>query len=151
MKFGQMIGYATKPIAAGEHVHTHNCEFGAHDQDYQVGADLAAAQAAVPVMAPRTFLGYRRDNGQVGTRNYIAVCATVNCSATVIRRAAEQVMASGCSPTIPMSTGSSPLPTAPAAGWRRAGRGSTTCSGCSGGTRRIRTSARRSSSGSAAK
>ena len=46
-------------------------------------------------MAPRTFQGFRRANGQVGTRNYIAVCATVNCSATVIRRAAEQVMASG--------------------------------------------------------
>jgi altronate hydrolase len=94
-KFGQVIGYATKPIAAGEHVHTQNCEFGAHDQDYHIGADLAAAQAAVPSMAPRTFMGYRRANGQVGTRNYIAVCATVNCSATVIRRAAEQVNASG--------------------------------------------------------
>ena len=95
VKFGQVIGYATKPIAAGEHVHTHNCEFGAHDQDYRVGADLAAARAAIPAVAPRTFQGFRRDNGQVGTRNYIAVCATVNCSATVIRRAAEQVMASG--------------------------------------------------------
>ena len=93
-KFGQVIGYATKPIAAGEHVHTQNCEFGAHDQDYHIGADLAAARAAIPAIAPRTFMGYRRANGQVGTRNYIAVCATVNCSATVIRRAAEQVMAS---------------------------------------------------------
>ena len=51
--------------------------------------------AAIPKMEPRTFQGYRRKGGQVGTRNYIAVCATVNCSATVIRRAAEQVMASG--------------------------------------------------------
>jgi arabinonate dehydratase len=95
VKFGQVIGYATRPIAAGEHVHAQNCAFGAHDQEYQVGADLAAARAAVPAMAPRSFLGYRREGGQAGTRNYIAVCATVNCSATVIRRAAEQVMASG--------------------------------------------------------
>jgi altronate hydrolase len=95
LKFGQVIGYATRPIAAGEHVHTHNCEFGAHDQDYKVGADLAAARAAIPAVAPRTFEGFRRGNGQVGTRNYIALCATVNCSATVIRRAADQVMASG--------------------------------------------------------
>jgi altronate hydrolase len=94
-KFGQVIGYATKPIAAGEHVHTQNCEFGAHDQDYHVGADLEAARAAIPRLAPRTFMGYRRPNGQTGTRNYIAVCATVNCSATVIRRAADTVMASG--------------------------------------------------------
>lgn len=94
-KFGQIIGYATRPIAAGEHVHTHNCAFGAHDQDYHVGVDLEAARAAIPKVEPRTFMGYRRANGQVGTRNYIAVCATVNCSATVIRRAAEQVMSSG--------------------------------------------------------
>ncbi|MBB5223380.1 altronate hydrolase [Amaricoccus macauensis] len=95
VKFGQIIGYATKPIAEGEHIHTHNCSFGAHDQDYEIGADLEAARAAVPVLAARTFMGYRRANGQVGTRNYIAVCATVNCSATVIRRAAETVMTSG--------------------------------------------------------
>ena len=71
-KFGQVIGYATKPIAAGEHVHSHNCEFGAHDQEYHVGADLAAARAAIPEVAPRSFMGYRRVGGQVGTRNYIA-------------------------------------------------------------------------------
>ncbi|HET9070205.1 MAG TPA: UxaA family hydrolase, partial [Amaricoccus sp.] len=68
---------------------------GAHDQEYRIGADLEAARAAIPKVAPRTFMGYRRDTGQVGTRNYISVCATVNCSATVIRRAAEQVMSSG--------------------------------------------------------
>lgn len=95
VKFGQVIGYATRPIAEGEHIHTHNCAFGAHDQDYAIGADLEAARAAVPSLSPRTFMGYRRANGQVGTRNYIAVCATVNCSATVIRRAAETVMRSG--------------------------------------------------------
>lgn len=94
-KFGQIIGYATRPIAAGEHVHTQNCEFGAHDQDYHVGIDLDAARAAIPQMQPASFMGYRRAGGQAGTRNMIAVCATVNCSATVIRRAADQVMNSG--------------------------------------------------------
>lgn len=91
VKFGQVIGYATRPIAAGEHVHSHNCAIGAHDRDYRVGADLAAARAAVPAAAERTFMGYRRTNGQTGTRNYIALVATVNCSATVIRKAAERV------------------------------------------------------------
>ena len=91
LKFGQVIGYATRPVAAGEHVHSHNCAFGAHDQDYRVGADLAAARAAIPQRRHRpSFQGYRRANGQAGTRNMIAVCATVNCSATVIRRAAER-------------------------------------------------------------
>ena len=80
------------------------------------------------------------------------VCATVNCSATVIRRAAEQVMALGRARRLSRtSTASSPSPTAPAAAWRRRARASTTCSACSGGMRRIRTSARRSSSGSAAR
>ena len=95
VKFGQIIGYATRPIEAGEHVHSHNCAFGAHDQDYHVGVDLAAAQAAIPRVETASFQGYRRANGQVGTRNMIAVCATVNCSATVIRRAADEVMRSG--------------------------------------------------------
>lgn len=95
IKFGQVIGYATQPIAAGEHVHAHNCAIGAHDQDYRIGADLAAARALVPTVAPRTFMGYRRANGQAGTRNYIALVSTVNCSATVIRRAADRINTSG--------------------------------------------------------
>ena len=55
----------------------------------------AAARAAIPTVAPRTFMGFRREDGQIGTRNYIALCATVNCSATVIRRAAFEIENSG--------------------------------------------------------
>ena len=94
-KFGQVIGQATADIGLGDHVHSHNCAFSAHDQHYAIGADLAAAQAMVPVCAPRSFDGYRRADGQVGTRNYIALLATVNCSATVIRRAAAEIEAEG--------------------------------------------------------
>lgn len=95
LKFGQIIGYATADIAMGEHIHSHNCAIGAHDQDYQIGVDLDVAKGAIPDTKPATFMGYRRDSGQVATRNYIALIATVNCSATVIRRAADQVAASG--------------------------------------------------------
>ncbi|MEJ8472931.1 UxaA family hydrolase [Roseibium algae] len=95
IKFGQIIGNATTPIAPGDHIHTHNCNFSDHDQDYEVGTDLAQAQAAIPKIEPRTFQGYRRSNGQIGTRNYIALCATVNCSATVIRKAAFELEVSG--------------------------------------------------------
>jgi altronate hydrolase len=91
LKFGQIIGYATEDIAEGAHVHTHNCEFGGHDSDYKIGADLEAARRAIPKVAPGSFMGYRR-RGQVGTRNMIALCATVNCSATVVRRAADEIM-----------------------------------------------------------
>ncbi len=94
-KFGQIIGYATVDIPAGAQVHVHNCAFGEHDQDYHVGVDLETARAAVPRLAPATFEGYRRKGGQAGTRNYIAICATVNCSATVVRRAADEVNRSG--------------------------------------------------------
>ncbi|AJY45795.1 UxaA family hydrolase [Martelella endophytica] len=94
-KFGQLIGYATRDIKTGEHVHTHNCTFGDHGRDYEVGADLEAAKAAIPDVAPKSFMGYRRANGAAGTRNYIAICGTVNCSATVIRRAAEIINHSG--------------------------------------------------------
>ncbi len=94
-KFGQIIGYATQPIAAGEHVHSHNCAVGEHDRSYEAGVDLAAAQAAVAPQPPAEFMGYRRTDGRIGTRNYIALCATVNCSATVIRQAAEEIRTSG--------------------------------------------------------
>ncbi|MDE0591527.1 altronate dehydratase family protein [Halocynthiibacter sp. C4] len=94
-KFGQLIGYATEDIPAGAHVHSHNCAFGDHGQTYEFGADLEKAQAAIPSMEGRTFMGYRRADGRVGTRNMIALCATVNCSATVIKKAAAEVEASG--------------------------------------------------------
>jgi len=91
IKFGQIIGYAAQAIPAGAHVHTNNCLMGSHDQDYRAGADLDRARAAVPQMPARSFMGYRRSDGTAATRNYIALCATVNCSASVIRRAAEIV------------------------------------------------------------
>ena len=95
LKFGQIIGRATEAIPAGAHVHSHNCVFSDHGQAYEIGAGLAQAQAAIPAMEPRSFMGYRRANGQIGTRNYIALCGTVNCSATVIRQAAQELARSG--------------------------------------------------------
>ena len=95
LKFGQIIGVASQPIAAGAHVHVHNCAFSDHDRDYAVGADLDAARAAIPALDPVTFRGYRRSDGRVGTRNYIALVATVNCSASTIRKAAQEIEASG--------------------------------------------------------
>ncbi len=95
LKFGQVIGIATDDIAAGAHVHIQNCAFSDHDRAYAVGADLARAESEVRSFPRRTFMGYQRADGRVGTRNYIALCATVNCSATVIRRAAAELEAEG--------------------------------------------------------
>jgi len=80
-KYAQLIGYAAADIAPGDHVHTQNTEFRNTDTAYEFGTDLRPATPATG----DTFLGYRRENGQVGTRNYIAVITSVNCSATAAR------------------------------------------------------------------
>jgi len=83
-KYGQIIGFASADIAPGEHVHTHNVEMRDFERDYAFGADVRPT-AFVPEHERRTFMGYRRANGKVGTRNYIGVLSTVNCSASVCR------------------------------------------------------------------
>jgi len=78
-KYGQLIGYATRDISPGEWVHQHNLGLGVLSHDYE----YCTAIPPTPVAAvPRTFEGYRRADGRVGTRNYIAIVSTVNCSAT---------------------------------------------------------------------
>lgn len=84
-KYAQMIGVASDHIAPGEHVHTHNCDFVPTDQDYEFSTDMRD----VAPTSGDTFMGYRRDNGSVGTRNYIAIVTSVNCSATAARRIAD--------------------------------------------------------------
>ena len=85
-KYAQLIGYASTDIAPGDHVHTQNTEFRNTDVDYEFGTDLRPVK---PTETPDTFMGYRRENGKVGTRNYIAVVTSVNCSATAARRIAD--------------------------------------------------------------
>jgi altronate hydrolase len=92
-KFGQIIGYATEEVPIGAHVHVHNCAMGEHDQNYQIGIDYRPVQYRDPSEA--TFKGLRRSDGRVGTRNFIALCSTVNCSATVIRHIADRINHSG--------------------------------------------------------
>ncbi|GIT92333.1 dehydratase [Jannaschia pagri] len=84
-KYGQIIGYAAQDIAAGDHVHTQNCAFAATDHAYEFGTDLRP----VAPSTGDTFQGYRRADGRVGTRNYIAIVTSVNCSATAARRIAD--------------------------------------------------------------
>ncbi len=85
-KYAQLIGYASTYIAPGDHVHTQNTEFRNTDVAYQFGTDLRPAPKPD---GQDTFMGYRRDNGRVGTRNYLAVVTSVNCSATAARRIAD--------------------------------------------------------------
>ncbi len=93
-KFGQIIGFAKGDIAAGDWVHEHNVVMGelAHDYAY---AKAAKPEPVLPESQRATFEGYRRKNGKVGTRNYIGIMTSVNCSATVAAHIAREVERSG--------------------------------------------------------
>ncbi len=69
-RYNQIIGCATQPIAAGQHVHTHNLAFSSFAREHSPGAD---AQPTAYVEAPATFDGIVRPDGRVATRNYIGV------------------------------------------------------------------------------
>jgi altronate hydrolase len=84
-KFNQIIGFATQPIAVGELVHTHNLVTGDFERDYAIGTETHPIE---PIRPPATFQGIVRPNGRIGTRNYVGILTTVNCSATVARRIA---------------------------------------------------------------
>ncbi len=85
-RYNQIIGFASRDIAPGEHVHLNNLQMGSFDRDYAYGADARPTQF---VAEPATFMGIRRKDGRVATRNYIGILSTVNCSATVARGIAD--------------------------------------------------------------
>jgi len=108
LKFGQIIGFAKAGIAPGEHIHEHNCGMHDFDRDYQF-AEGAHDDALLPEAERRTFEGYHRPNGKVGTRNYIGVLTSVNCSATVARHIAEGFNRSGLLEAFPNVDGVVPF------------------------------------------
>jgi galactarate dehydratase len=87
VKYGQVIGVATRDIASGALVHTENLAISEVNLRHEFCVD-AKPTAFVPAAQRATFMGYRRPNGRVGTRNYIAIISSVNCSATVSRAVA---------------------------------------------------------------
>ena len=89
-KYGEIIGQATTEIAAGDWVHTHNVEPDFSGKEYQFATMTPVTEYFTPEEAG-TFDGYLRENGDVGTRNYIAVIATSNCSSHVTVEIAERL------------------------------------------------------------
>ena len=87
-KYNQIIGFATEDIAPGAHVHVQNVAMRDFERDY---AYCEEARPTDYVSERGTFQGYRRKNGSVGTRNYIGILTSVNCSATVARYIAEAI------------------------------------------------------------
>jgi len=108
LKFGQIIGFASRPIAPGEWVHEHNVAMKDFARDYRF-AEAAKAEPVLPVDQRATFQGYRRANGKVGTRNYLGVLTSVNCSATVARLIAREVEKSDILADYPNVDGVIPL------------------------------------------
>ena len=88
-KFGQIIGFATGDIVPGDWVHEHNTGFHAFDRDYAF-AQEAKPEFVLPVEQQATFEGFRRAGsngrpGKAGTRNYVGILTSVNCSASAAR------------------------------------------------------------------
>ncbi len=79
-KYGQIIGFATQPIAPGAHIHVHNCGMGDFARDYAWSIDARPTDYAND---PASFQAIRRADGRIATRNYIGILTSVNCSAHV--------------------------------------------------------------------
>jgi altronate hydrolase len=120
-KFGQIIGFAKAPIRPGEHIHEHNCIVHDFARDYHFAED-AKPEAVLPLEERRTFEGYRRKNGKVGTRNYIGILTSVNCSASVARFIADAFNRSGLLADFPHIDGV--VPFVQGSGCGMAGKGS---------------------------
>jgi altronate hydrolase len=89
VKCAQPIGIAGEPIAAGDHVHIHNVlEQAGGFAEIPVSSGHLAGRVHDAAAKPRTFAGFRRPHERIGTRNYVGILTTVNCSATVARRIA---------------------------------------------------------------
>lgn len=104
-RYGQVIGAASQPISAGDHVHSHNLMMSDHVAD----VERAQVNTLPPVDTTRTFDGYRRADGQVGTRNYIGVLTSVNCSGSVARFICEEAGKSGLLDAYPNVDGLVPI------------------------------------------
>ena len=88
IKYGNPIGHATCDIKAGEHVHSHNVktnlsgnlEYVYEPKFYDIPAESSE----------RTFMGYVRDNGDIGIRNDVWIVNTVGCVNKVAEKIAEK-------------------------------------------------------------
>ena len=87
-KYGQVIGVASADIGPGEHVHSHNLSFEEPRRTAELATDVPSL--LLPTGPRPTFQGYRRADGRVGTRQYVAILTSVNCSGSTARMIADQ-------------------------------------------------------------
>src|SRR5438132_8007278 len=79
-KFGQIIGFAAREVAPGDWVHEHNVALHDFARDYRFAQGAKNDEILPPVLAA-TFAGYVRPGGKTGTRNYVGVITSVDCTA----------------------------------------------------------------------
>jgi altronate hydrolase/galactarate dehydratase len=106
LRYGQTIGQATSDISPGEHVHVQNLGMGEHSNDY---AHATEVKTLSPSTVDRTFDGYHRADGHVGTRNYLGILTSVNCSGSVAKFIAEAAEKSGLLDDFPNIDGIVPI------------------------------------------
>lgn len=87
LKYAQTIGIARTDIAAGDHIHTHNLDFQNNDATHEFCKDVPE----LIVKETDVFQGYARNDGRTGTRNFIAVLSSVNCSATAVHHIVQSI------------------------------------------------------------
>jgi altronate hydrolase/galactarate dehydratase len=106
IRYGNVIGQATTDIHAGDHVHSQNLAMSKHAQDLEV--DHQQIEMPTPTVE-RTFNGYWRRDEKVGTRNYIGILTSVNCSGSVANFIAEAAQAEGLLDAFPNVDGIVPI------------------------------------------
>ena len=106
LRYGQIIGQAKADISVGEHVHVQNLGMGEHAQNYGHASEVVALEAATE---DRTFNGFHRSDGRVGTRNYLGILTSVNCSGSVAKFIAEAAEKSGFLDDFPNIDGIVPI------------------------------------------
>jgi len=122
IKYHQTIGTAAQTIRAGEHVHSHNCVVASIARDYDFCSNVRPT-AYIPEAERATFQGYRRANGKVGTRNYLGILTSVNCSGTVAQQIATRLNASAALQAEPNIDGAVALVHGTGCGMRSSGDG----------------------------
>ena len=86
-KYGTIIGFADSNIVKGQVLTNSNVVFKEFIREHNYCAKYQPTRF-VNASSERSFMGFKRDDGRVGTRNFIAVVSTVNCSATVVHEIA---------------------------------------------------------------
>ena len=111
-RYGQIIGFATQDVRPGQHVHSHNLAVGEGGLtlDYAYATEYVPVEY-VPESERRTFMGFRRKDGRVGTRNYVGILASVNCSSSATRQIADHFKDPAVMAAYPNVDGVIPFPT----------------------------------------